>query len=64
MKSPPRSPDLNPIELVWADLKKYVRMQRCVSEYDAINAVKRFWSKITPEYCGNYINHLRKVKKS
>ena len=61
MRSPPKSPDLNPIELVWADMKKFVRKQRCKTINDVIKAVKHFWKKLTPKYCTNFINHLKKV---
>ena len=55
VKSPPQSPDLNPIEWVWVDLKRYVRKQFCSSEKELITAVKQFWGKMTPMYCSNFI---------
>ena len=56
IKSPPKSPDLNPIEWVWSDLKRF-----CSCEEDLIKAVEDFWNQMTPQYCGNFINHLKKV---
>ena len=61
VKSPPQSPDLNPIEWVWADFKKFVRKHFCSSEKELIIAVQQFWEQMTPMYCTNFINHLRKV---
>jgi transposase len=61
IKSPPKSPDLNPIEWVWADLKRHVRKKFCSSQEEVIMAVKEFWLQMTPMYCGNFINHLKKV---
>ena len=61
MKSPPRSPDLNPIELVWHDLKQHVRKCRCTSEIEIIQACQEFQNKMTPEYCQKYINKLKEV---
>ena len=61
VKSPPKSPDLNPIEWVWADLKKKVRKRLCTCEQDLIQAVKEFWQKMTPQYCIQFINHLKIV---
>ena len=61
MRFTPKSPDLNPIESVWPDMKKFVRKQRCQRINDVIKAVKHFWKKLTTIYCTNFINHLKKV---
>ena len=61
VKSFPQSPDLNPIEWVWADWKRYVRKQLCSSEKKLVTAVIQFWGKVTHMYCSNFIDHLRKV---
>jgi transposase len=55
MKSPPSSPDLNPIEFVWHDLKQHVRKCRCTSEKEIILACQEFRKKMT-EYCQKYVN--------
>ena len=61
IKSPPSSPDLNPIEWVWHDLKQFVRKCRCTSEKEIIQACLEFQNKISAEYCQKYINKLREV---
>ena len=61
MQSPSDSPDLNPIERVWADLKKHVRSFRCKTIQELIMACKEFQKKMAPEYCQNYINKLKKI---
>ncbi len=61
MVTPPKSPDLNPIEWVWSDLKRFDRKRLCSCEQDLIQAVKEFWDLMTPQYCGNFINHMKKV---
>ncbi|RNA38623.1 Transposable element Tcb1 transposase [Brachionus plicatilis] len=35
IKSPPKSPDLNAIELMWNELKQHVRKRMILSEADA-----------------------------
>jgi hypothetical protein len=42
-------------------MKRYIRKQRCETVKNVVEVINRFWSNITPKYCGNYINHLRKV---
>lgn len=60
-KTPAQSPDLNPIELVWHDLKQYVRDEVKPNSYaELIDGIFRFWNtKVTIEYCNQKINHVR-----
>ena len=55
------SPDLNIIELVWHDLKDFIRKQVCRDIVSLILAIRVFEAKLTPEYCRRFINHLNKV---
>ena len=54
---PIQSADLNPIENLWAELKKHVRASRPTKE----------WAKIHPTYCGKlvggYLKRLTQVKQ-
>ena len=61
IKSPASSPDLNPIEMLWADLKRYVRSKQCKNEREIIAAVFEFHRALTPEKCSKYIKKLIKV---
>jgi transposase len=63
IRSPPKSPDLNPIEWVWSDMKRYVRKHFCNNETELANAVHAFQKKLTPSYCAKYINKLKEVCK-
>ncbi|CAF0988238.1 unnamed protein product [Brachionus calyciflorus] len=53
IKSPPKSPDLNPIELLWNEMKTFVRKKMVFNESDVMLAVKKFESSITLEKCIN-----------
>ena len=60
--SPPYSPDLNPIEMMWADLKRYVRSKFCKSKRDVLKYIEKFQREVlTTERCNHYIDHLIKV---
>ena len=61
MRSPPKSPDLNPIEWVWGDLKRFVRKRLCRNESELVQAIHDFQAQLTPKYCGRFIDHLKKV---
>jgi transposase len=60
--TPPESPDMNPIENVWAGLKHYVRkVKKPRNKEQLVEGINEYWATITPELCNRYINHLYKV---
>ena len=60
-KSPADSPDLNPIENVWHEMKVYVRKQRPTTKDELVASILLFWSTMTAEKCNRYIDHVYKV---
>uniref|UniRef100_A0AAZ3NWI1 Tc1-like transposase DDE domain-containing protein n=1 Tax=Oncorhynchus tshawytscha TaxID=74940 RepID=A0AAZ3NWI1_ONCTS len=63
---PSQSPDLNPIEILWAELKKCVRARRPRNLTQLHQLFDVEWAKIHPTYCGqlvkDYPKHLTQVK--
>ena len=62
-QTPPESPDLNPIELIWHELKHYLRVSvKPKTKEELVDGIVGFWGeRITPEKCTTYIDHLKKV---
>lgn len=61
-KTPPESPDLNPIENVWHELKEYLRREvKPTIKSELIDGIQKFWETLGVEKCKKYINHLKKV---
>ena len=49
---------------MWADLKRYLRRRRSTTLQSLIGNVRRFETKLTPEYCQRYVMHEREVLKA
>ena len=61
-KTPPESPDLNPIENVWGSLKRFLRDHHKPSnQASLIEGVKIFWKTLTPQVCQRYVHHIQRV---
>jgi hypothetical protein len=61
LNSHAQSPDLNPIELVWHDMKVYIAEQvKQKNALELINGMNTFWNTfVTVEYCNSKIDHVR-----
>ena len=56
------SPDMNPIENFWHELKERLRNDiKPRTKEELIDGIRSIWSTITPEKCHRYISHLNKV---
>jgi transposase len=67
MEWPSQSPDLNPIDNVWAELKKCVRAGRPTYLTQLHQLCQEEWVRIHQIYCGKlmdgYLKHLTQVKQ-
>ena len=61
-RTPPESPDMNPIENLWHELKEYVRREvKPRNKQELIDGIVHFWSSVDVRKCCRYIDHLKKV---
>jgi transposase len=51
LERPSQSPDLNPIENLWAEMKKHVRARRPTNLIQLHELCQEEWAKIHPTYC-------------
>lgn len=59
-RTPPESPDLNPIENLWHELKFYLETKvKPQTKQELVASIKKFWArKVTVDKCMRYINHV------
>jgi tRNA A37 threonylcarbamoyladenosine biosynthesis protein TsaE len=50
-----QSPDLNPIEHLWAELEKHVWARRPTNLTQLHQLCQEEWAKIHPTYCGKFV---------
>ena len=54
---PPYSPDLNPIEQLFAKLKALLRKAAARTQHELWQAIGRLLAAVPPSECANYLNH-------
>lgn len=60
--TPAESPDMNPIEMLWHELKSFLRrIVKPKNKEELVEGIQQFWQTVTPEKCQRYIGHLQKV---
>jgi len=61
-KTPAESPDCNPIENLWHEMKEYLRREvKPTTKQALVDGIQEFWTTVDVAKCTKYIHHLRKV---
>ncbi len=61
IRSPPQSPDLNPIEMMWSEMKSFIKSRSCKTKIQIVNSIHLFSKQLTPQRCQANINKVKEV---
>lgn len=61
---PAQSPDLNPIELLWDELDRKIRIKGPTSKTHLWQVLKEAWSEIQPETLEKLTNRMPRLCKA
>jgi transposase len=66
VESPPESPNINPIDIVWNDLKNDLNENVKPNNHKELcNGIHKFWNTVvTVDYCNKKIDHIERVLKN
>ena len=54
-KTPPESPDLNPVENMWHKLKEFIRREvKSRTKDELVEGIRRFWSTVNAAKCTRF----------
>ena len=61
-KTPPKSPDMNPIENLWHELKEHIRREAKPKTNDQlIEGILQSWRTVDVNKCKKYIGRLKRL---
>lgn len=60
LKTPPQSPDLNPIENLWSELERRIRKHTISNKNDLKNALQIEWNQIDTQTTQKHVNSMHK----
>lgn len=62
MENTTGSHNINAIELVWHELKEFIRREvKPHTKQELVSGIEEFWKTMSVDKCNRYIDHLRKV---
>lgn len=64
LKTPPQSPDINPIEHLWDHLDRQIRKHQIRNREDLKNALLEEWEKIPPSVTTNLVSSMQNRLKA
>ena len=59
IKTPAESPDMNPIENIWAQMKADIRSETPKTQEALCECITKAWERVDIKACNKYIDHVK-----